>query len=126
MAKGKNTCKILKEIRKQIALDNDINLIVEECTYKGDCEGTCPRCEEEVRFLEEELEKRQKEGKDPVLGGRSLHETIMATSKGKPKRRPMLGRVRAPQKPDEDSEPDEDDFEEPEDNYIDVLPGDII
>ena len=37
MAKGKNTCKILKEIRKQIALDNDINLIVEECTYKGDC-----------------------------------------------------------------------------------------
>lgn len=126
MAKGKNTCKILKEIRKQIAEDNDIKLIIEECTYKGDCEGTCPRCEEEVRYLEEELEKRQKEGKEAILGGRSLQETIKASTKGKPKRRPMLGRVKPPQKPDEEPDPEDDDFEEPEDRYIDVLPGDII
>ena len=28
MAKGKQTCKILKEIRKQIAEENDIELVV--------------------------------------------------------------------------------------------------
>lgn len=126
MAKGKNTCKILKEIRKQIAEDNDIELIIEECTYKGDCEGTCPRCEEEVRFLEEELEKRQKEGKKAVLGGRSLQETIKASTKGKPKRRPLLGRVKPTQEPDEESYPDDDDLDPADDKYLNVLPGDII
>ena len=55
MAKGKQTCKILKEIRKQIAAENDIKLVIEECTYQGDCRGTCPKCEAEVRYLEREL-----------------------------------------------------------------------
>ena len=55
MAKGKQTCKILKEIRKQIAAENDIKLVIEECTYQGDCLGTCPKCEAEVRYLEREL-----------------------------------------------------------------------
>ena len=63
MARGKQTCKILKEIRKQIAAENDIKLVIEECTYQGDCIGTCPKCEEEVRYLERELEKRQRMGK---------------------------------------------------------------
>ena len=36
MARGKQTCKILKEIRKQIAEENDIKLVIEECTYQGD------------------------------------------------------------------------------------------
>ena len=66
MARGKKTCKILKEIRKQIAEENDISLITEECNYKGDCLGTCPKCEEEVRYLERELEKRQRLGKVAV------------------------------------------------------------
>ena len=37
MPRGKQTCKILKEIRKQIAAENDIELVVSECTYQGDC-----------------------------------------------------------------------------------------
>ena len=72
LAKGKQTCKILKEIRKQIAEENDINLIIEECTYQGDCLGTCPRCEAEVRYLERELEKRQRLGKAAVVAGLSV------------------------------------------------------
>ena len=45
MARGKQTCKILKEIRKQIATENDIKLVVEECTYQGDCARNAkPRC----------------------------------------------------------------------------------
>ena len=72
MAKGKQTCKILKEIRKQIAAENDIKLVIEECTYQGDCLGTCPKCEAEVRYLERELEKRQRLGKAAVVAGLSI------------------------------------------------------
>ena len=72
MARGKQTCKILKEIRKQIAAENDIKLVVEECTYQGDCRGTCPKCEAEVRYLERELEKRQRMGKAAVVAGLSV------------------------------------------------------
>ena len=63
MPRGKQTCKILKEIRKQIAAENDIELVISECAYQGDCLGTCPKCEAEVRYLERELEKRQRLGK---------------------------------------------------------------
>ena len=72
MAKGKQTCKILKEIRKQIAVENDIEFVTSECTYKGDCKGTCPKCEAEVRYLERELEKRQRMGKAAVVAGLSV------------------------------------------------------
>ncbi len=72
MAKGKQTCKILKEIRKQIAAENDIELVVSECTYQGDCLGTCPKCEAEVRYLERELEKRQRMGKAAMVAGLSV------------------------------------------------------
>lgn len=97
MAKGKQTCKILKEIRKQIAADNDIEFVTSECTYKGDCEGTCPKCEEEVRYLERELEKRQRLGKAAVLAGMSLGTMFAATSCDSPKsmidKEPLAGDV---------------------------------
>ena len=66
---GKEKCKILKEIRKEIAQKNDIEWVVNECRHKGDCKGTCPRCESEVRKLEQELEKRKKVGKTIALVG---------------------------------------------------------
>ena len=82
MARGKQTCKILKEIRKQIAEENDIELVVSECTYQGDCLGTCPKCEAEVRYLERELEKRQRLGKAAVFAGMTLGTAITAASCG--------------------------------------------
>ncbi len=45
MARGKQTCKILKEIRRQIAEANGIEFVTSECRYKGDCLGSCPKCE---------------------------------------------------------------------------------
>ena len=72
MAKGKKTCKILKEIRRQIAEANDIEYIVEECQYKGDCLGTCPKCEAEVRYLEQQLHQRQLLGKAVMVAGISV------------------------------------------------------
>ena len=66
---GKQKCKILKEIRRQIAEANDIRFVVEECTHQGKCKGTCPRCEWEVRELEKALEKRRLSGKKVALAG---------------------------------------------------------
>lgn len=66
---GKKKCKILKEIRRQIAENNDICFVVEECTHKGRCRGTCPKCEAEVRMLERELEKRRAAGQKVVIAG---------------------------------------------------------
>ncbi len=82
MKKGKQTCKILKEIRKQIAAENDIKLVIEECTYQGDCRGTCPKCEAEVRYLERELEKRQRLGKAAIFAGLSLGTIVAASGCG--------------------------------------------
>lgn len=75
--KGKQRCKILKEIRQKIADANDIEFITSECQHKGDCPGTCPKCEAELRYLERELEKRQRLGKTIAVAGLTA---ILATS----------------------------------------------
>lgn len=71
MKRGKQTCRILKEIRRQIAEANDIEYITSECQYQGDCLGTCPKCESEVRYLEQQLERRRMAGKAIMLVGLS-------------------------------------------------------
>ena len=62
MIKGKSTCKLLKSIRQQIADANGISYQPKECHHKGDCAGTCPACEEEIRYLERELKVRKGNG----------------------------------------------------------------
>ncbi|WP_315581967.1 carboxypeptidase-like regulatory domain-containing protein [Prevotella jejuni] len=62
MTKGKSTCKLLKSIRQQIADANGISYQPIECHHKGDCAGTCPACEEEIRYLERELKARKGNG----------------------------------------------------------------
>ena len=60
---GKQKCKILKEIRQRIADENDIPYVTKECTHQGNCAGTCPRCESELRYLEQQLALRASLGK---------------------------------------------------------------
>ena len=60
---GKQKCKILKEIRQRIADENDIPYVTSECRHQGECRGTCPKCESELRYLERELAARQAMGK---------------------------------------------------------------
>ena len=72
MTRGKRTCKILKEIRQQIADNNDIEYVTSECHFQGECTGTCPKCEAEVKYLENELNKRKQLGKAVAIAGISL------------------------------------------------------
>lgn len=73
MTQGKQTCKILKNIRRQIAEANNIELITSECQYQGDCPGTCPKCEAEIRYLEQQLACKR-------MAGRAI--TILGISAG--------------------------------------------
>ena len=67
--RGKETCRTLKEIRAEIARQNGISWETEECTFEGECRGACPRCEAEVRQLEEALAKRRRLCKAVALAG---------------------------------------------------------
>lgn len=60
--RGRNICDTLKTIRKEIADANGIEYSPEECHFKGECRGTCPKCEQEVKDLEYELRLRQMAG----------------------------------------------------------------
>lgn len=70
--KGKEKCKALKEIRRQIAEENDIPYVVSQCTYQGECKGTCPKCEAELRYLEKELARKEKLGQTVAVVGISV------------------------------------------------------
>ena len=65
-------CKALRNIRRHIASTNDIAYVPAECDYQGECSGTCPRCESEMRYIERQLRLRQAMGKAVVLAGLTL------------------------------------------------------
>ena len=69
---GKQICGALREIRRHIASANDIDYAPAECEYKGECSGTCPHCESEMRYIERQLRMRQAMGKAVVLAGLTL------------------------------------------------------
>ena len=69
MSRGKSICSVLKTIRKQVADANDIQYEPRECGYQGECRGTCPACEAEVRYLERQLDLRRQLGKAVAIVG---------------------------------------------------------
>lgn len=83
--KGKAKCKALKEIRKRIAEENDIEYIVSECTHQGDCKGTCPKCEAEVRYLEKQLAIKEGLGKAVAVAGVAASVCLGLTACGSDK-----------------------------------------
>jgi hypothetical protein len=60
--KGKDKCEFLKGIRKRMAEANGIPYEPRECTYEGECTGTCPFCEKEAAELMVALKKKVAEG----------------------------------------------------------------
>lgn len=67
---GKEKCKLLRQIRKEIAETNGIVYITTDCTYEGDdCLGTCPKCDEEIAYLDAELNRKIADGELITLAG---------------------------------------------------------
>ena len=84
MKHGKHRCNALKAIRLDIARANGIKYAPRECHHEGDCAGTCPRCEEEVRYLERQLDLRRAFTKAAVVIGVSVGMAAMVESCGHP------------------------------------------
>ena len=64
--KGKKRGKILKEIRRQIAENNDIEFITSECKHQGDCSAA--RMKKKIKSLGKKevlnlLDEQEAEGK---------------------------------------------------------------
>lgn len=69
---GKHICNALKQVRIDIARANGINYAPRECHHEGDCAGTCPACESEMRYLEREIARRRNLGRAAVVAGVSM------------------------------------------------------
>ena len=52
MSKGKEKCEILKAIRTYVADKYGVEYTPSECNHKGECQGTCPKCDGELADLQ--------------------------------------------------------------------------
>ena len=84
MTHGKEVCKTLKGIRQQIADKNEITYVTSECHFEGECQGTCPKCDAELRYIENELHKRKHVGKAAAIAGISLGVAMTFSDCNKP------------------------------------------
>jgi len=106
MEKGGKICEALKALRKRIADTNDIPFEMEECSHKGDCPGTCPKCESELRYLMEAIDKREQEGKPVILDGIMSEEelrkafSIIPTEKNIPENPEEMETMGVPEPPE--------------------------
>lgn len=79
MTRGKTICGVLKDIRKQVADANEIKYEPKECHHQGECRGTCPACEAEVRYIEQQLNIRRQLGKAVAIVGISAGLSALAS-----------------------------------------------
>lgn len=83
METGKKTCEKLKDLRKQVAEANGIEYEPAECTYEGDCPGTCPRCDAELADLQRQLDEKEARGEEIVYGDEIISICITEEKKQK-------------------------------------------
>ena len=86
MTRGKSICNVLKTIRKQVADANEIKYEPRECHHQGECRGTCPACEAEVRYLESQLSIRRQLGKAVAIMGISAGLSALVSCGDKAKK----------------------------------------
>ena len=55
---GKEKCRRLKAIRKALADRLGVDIHQVECTFEGECRGTCPKCKQEERDLNAAILRR--------------------------------------------------------------------
>ena len=105
---GKKICQSLREIRCRIAQANDIDYMPAECTHEGNCAGTCPACESELRYIERQLLRRTATGKKVALAGLALGAASLM---------PMHAQQAAPATPQATTQ-------RPTPRLVDAAPGD--
>ena len=82
MKHGRFICNTLKAIRLDIARANGIEYVPTPCHHKGECLGTCPACESEMRYLEREIARKRSLGKAALVTGVSLALSSLSAMAG--------------------------------------------
>ena len=54
---GAEICKRLRTMRAELAAANNIVFFQKPCHYNKSCAGTCPVCDDEIRYINKELNK---------------------------------------------------------------------
>lgn len=78
MDKSKITCETLKAIRKQVADANGIVYTPAKCNFEGVCTGTCPACEREREYIENQIFLKRKAGEIVKIAGLVAGLTTLA------------------------------------------------
>ena len=83
MMNGKNKCNRLREIRRMICLQNGIPFNEEPCTSSGEgCIGTCPRCDQALKYISSAIAERRMHGEKVNLqGAKTLYRSLYAEVK---------------------------------------------
>lgn len=58
MGKGKYKCEMLRAVRETVARRYDLKYMPTPCNFKGDCFGTCPKCDAELQDLQRQLDEK--------------------------------------------------------------------
>lgn len=66
---GREKCMLINQIRQKVADNNNIDFVIYDCTFEGECTGRCQKSDSELSYLESELEKRQNDGNKINLKG---------------------------------------------------------
>lgn len=106
MSKGKDICELLKDIRQKVAEKYGLRYEPAECHHTGDCMGSCPRCDEELRDLQRQLDEKgindielQEEIEDAIaktMADKDAEDIIAVTEEGIIPEPPIQGMVEPP------------------------------
>ncbi len=55
MKRGKDLCRLLRQIRQDIATEYDLSYTPFECHHKGNCKGSCEKCDAELLDIQKQL-----------------------------------------------------------------------
>lgn len=80
----KERCKKLKAIRKKVADTIGVDLHQTECTYEGECKGTCPKCEKEEQILNKAIMGGTVAAAAVMLSACSLNDDVQSANNSSP------------------------------------------
>ncbi|MCQ2975238.1 MAG: hypothetical protein MJ211_10590 [Bacteroidales bacterium] len=76
MNQGRRICDYLKSIRQNIANQNGIEYTPSKCNFKGECAGTCPKCDAELVDLQNKINILSKTKRNITLAGIALSVSL--------------------------------------------------
>lgn len=79
--RGKEICNYLRNIRIQVAKEYGIDYVPTECHHEGDCIGTCPVCDGELKMIDSAIRKKQ--GLPEIENDNNHRKIVYSTEFGK-------------------------------------------